>query len=151
LGRNGRGCCASHQRLANLIGCSRPHLSKVIGDLELFGYLTTRINPRDHRLRAYSVVYNAEDVALFNSRGSHRKSDIGTLALTKLQESCTSQITEPRVRVLPNDLPFVQDAAAQERLSGLYEPKPNSAGLRRDLVSQGPFGCGARMRDKKPS
>jgi len=68
--RNGRGCYASHKRLAVLIGAHPTSIAKSIARLIAHGYISSEKQKRDGRLRIYFVVYNAEDEATFLGRHS---------------------------------------------------------------------------------
>jgi DNA-binding MarR family transcriptional regulator len=61
LGKNGQGCWTSQNKIAELVRCSKSHLSNVLSDLRDCGYLTSKINPDQQRFRVHRIVYTEED------------------------------------------------------------------------------------------
>jgi DNA-binding MarR family transcriptional regulator len=66
LGKNGQGCWASQDRIAELVGCSKSHLSNILTHLRNCGYITSKINPDKRWSRIHRVIYTEED---FNCLG----------------------------------------------------------------------------------
>lgn len=55
--RGTTGCWASHRKLCEEVGCDYTNLSKAIHDLIAWGYIESRPQQRDKRLRVYSVIH----------------------------------------------------------------------------------------------
>jgi DNA-binding MarR family transcriptional regulator len=61
LGKNGQGCWLAQNRIAEIVHCSKSHLSNVLGELRDWGFIKSKIN-RDRRwFRVHSVVYTDKD------------------------------------------------------------------------------------------
>jgi DNA-binding MarR family transcriptional regulator len=67
LGKNGIGCWASHQRLAEMVGCHYTRLSHNLRELGELGYIERVQHPLDKKLRVYKVLYTAEDAAVMKA------------------------------------------------------------------------------------
>ena len=65
--RNGKGCCASHPRLARLAKCHIKSLSRSLKALAERGYIEGLPSPFNKLQRAYSVIYNDADRAIMAS------------------------------------------------------------------------------------
>ena len=66
--RNGKGCCASHPRLAGLAKCHLKSLSRSLKALAERGYIEGLPSPFNKRQRAYTVVYSDADRAIMASQ-----------------------------------------------------------------------------------
>ncbi len=64
---NGKGCCASHPRLARLAKCHLKSLSRSLKALAERGYIEGLPSPFNKLQRAYRVVYNDADRAIMAS------------------------------------------------------------------------------------
>lgn len=65
--KNGIGCYASHERLAEMIGCNYARLSSNLTDLGNCGYIERVPHPLNKRLRVYRVIYNEQDAQVMKS------------------------------------------------------------------------------------
>ena len=65
FGRNGVGCYASHNRLAEIIGIHKTTLSNSISRLIERGYIESRKRSNDRRFRVYRVIYSPDDEEAF--------------------------------------------------------------------------------------
>jgi len=65
--KNGKGCCASHPRLAGLAKCHLKSLSRSLKVLAECGYIEGLPSPFNKRQRAYRVVYNDADRAIMTN------------------------------------------------------------------------------------
>jgi hypothetical protein len=61
IGKNGQGCWASQNKIAEIVDCSKAHLSNILSDLRDCGYITSKLNPDHRRLRVHRVVYTERD------------------------------------------------------------------------------------------
>jgi hypothetical protein len=58
LGKNGQGCWATNQRLAELTGLSYNRVAEALSDLRAWGYITSEINPDNRNYRIHRVIYD---------------------------------------------------------------------------------------------
>ncbi len=70
--KNRRGCYASHQRLAALIGAHYKSAARCIAKLIERGYLDSEQAGDDGRLRVYRVIYSEQDHTAFRGDGRAR-------------------------------------------------------------------------------
>ena len=70
MGRNGQGCWAGNERLAEFAGCAYTSVSTELGRLREYGYVTTERHATNQRRLVHRVVYNAEDARSFRARNS---------------------------------------------------------------------------------
>jgi len=94
FGANNQGCWASNKRLAELAGCNYSVLSSTIGDLDRWGYVRRKPNPRDRRQNIINVMYEEQDFQVFKSDNSDKEAALpkGKLACAKPDSKlCPSQ------------------------------------------------------------
>ena len=61
LGKNGSGCWASQNKIAELAGVDKTQLSRSLSDLRDYGYITSQMNPHRRWFRVHRVIYTDED------------------------------------------------------------------------------------------
>jgi hypothetical protein len=88
FGKNGRGCEASHPRIAALARCHLKSLSRSLTRLAELGYITTKPHPLNKRVRVYSVVYDAADREIMRTR-------MGNETATYDDDMGSNPVTEP--------------------------------------------------------
>lgn len=67
LGKNGIGCWASHQRLAEMVGCHYTRISHNLKELGELGYIERVEHPLNKRLRVYKVIYTDADARVMKA------------------------------------------------------------------------------------
>jgi DNA-binding MarR family transcriptional regulator len=70
LSKNGAGCWASQQRLADLAKCSYTRVSDTLTDLRTWGYNVTERHPTDERRRVHRIVYDDADRTVMDKNTS---------------------------------------------------------------------------------
>ena len=67
LGKNGIGCWASHERLAEMVGCHYTRISHNLKELGELGYIERVEHPLNKRLRVYKVIYTDADARVMKA------------------------------------------------------------------------------------
>jgi DNA-binding MarR family transcriptional regulator len=101
--KNGKGCCASHPRLARLAKCHLKSLSRSLKALAERGYIEGLPSPFNKRQRAYRVVYGDADRAIItnpigNNPATYQDADdgvIGNNAATETDPIGNKEFYEP--------------------------------------------------------
>jgi hypothetical protein len=62
LGRNGRGCFASNELLAVKLQCHYTSVSRALGMLRDWGYVTSEKDPANRRRWVHRIAYTGEDL-----------------------------------------------------------------------------------------
>ena len=65
LGKNGSGCWASQNTIAEIAAVDKTRLSHSLSDLRDYGYISSEINPHRRWFRVHRVIYTDEDFPLF--------------------------------------------------------------------------------------
>jgi DNA-binding MarR family transcriptional regulator len=104
FGQNGQGCWAGRKRLAQEAGCTGTHVSDVLTDLRLFGYIDSQPHPMNHRTRVHRIIYTDADsniVASSQSADRSRKRDVlGSRRIADRSRSSPEQVPVQNARSL---------------------------------------------------
>ena len=61
LGKNGSGCWASQNKIADIAGVNKARLSRSMSALRDYGYISSEMNPDKRWFRVHRVIYTEED------------------------------------------------------------------------------------------
>ncbi len=127
--RNGKGCCASHPRLAKLAKCHRKSLSRSLKVLAEWGYIAGLPSPFNKRQRAYRVVYSDADRAIMTN-------PIGINPATEADPIGNKDFHEPEQnQELPDDKRFSETEKRFSETGNRYSAEAEDAGERRKEAS----------------
>jgi DNA-binding MarR family transcriptional regulator len=120
--RNGKGCCASHPRLAKLAKCHRKSLSRSLKVLAEWGYIAGLPSPFNKRQRAYRVVYSDADRAIMTN-------PIGINPATEADPIGNKDFHEPEQnQELPDDKRFSETEKRFSETGNRYSAEAEDAG-----------------------
>ncbi len=120
--RNGKGCCASHLRLAKLAKCHPKSLSRSLKVLAEWGYIAGLPSPFNKRQRAYRVVYSDADRAIMTN-------PIGINPATEADPIGNKDFHEPEQnQELPDDKRFSETEKRFSETGNRYSAEAEDAG-----------------------
>ena len=70
LGKNGSGCWASQNTIAEIAAVDKTRLSHSLSDLRDYGYISSEINPHRRWFRVHRVIYTDEDLRFWKEAKS---------------------------------------------------------------------------------
>ncbi len=142
--RNGKGCCASHPRLAKLAKCHLKSLSRSLKALAERGYIEGLPSPFNKRQRAYRVVYSDADRAIMtnpvgNNPANYQDADEGEKGnnpATEADPIGNKDFHEPEQnQELPDDKRFSETEKRFSETGNRYSAEAEDAGERRKEFS----------------
>jgi DNA-binding MarR family transcriptional regulator len=156
LGKNGIGCWASHERLAEMVGCHYTRISHNLKELGAMGYIERVEHPLNKRLRVYKVIYTTEDAMVMKATAKAMANDDSCPNGQVSADSIVAQSDNPDGGIVAQSGKSPLDIVAhqnQEVADSIEEPPVNifpeggnrlRETLERDSAEAAPLGSGAR-------
>jgi DNA-binding MarR family transcriptional regulator len=144
MGRNGQGCWARHELLAEIASCAYTSVSTELRRLHLAGYITNSRHPKDRRRTVYSVVYTDADAHKFRKRNGSANAEQFGKTTGNSSTGFTSFPNENNDRRVAIDRE-ARDSTKVEKYSGKPARASHAVGLQSESKTEKPYNAGATL------